>query len=118
MISQALFVPETNRKIVGNGSLAPWEWWNRSLFDRKREKWNNIQEYEKEREIKGLPPRQKVGWPNPWPSLVVMKEKDTAMTLICIALNFAAFYGLMTSIPALYSTIYKLDTLKLSLGYM
>lgn len=122
LVLQLLFVPETNRKIVGNGMLPPWEWWNISLLDMERRKtFADRAAYDARRKLmegRGMPPRPKLGWPNPTPSLRILVEKDSSLALICGALNFAALYEIMTSIPLLYREIYGFDTLQISLVYM
>ncbi|KAI4139639.1 MAG: hypothetical protein LQ340_007979, partial [Diploschistes diacapsis] len=49
LIAFATFIPETGRKIVGNGSLPPTEWFNRSVLSelaRRREAKNWADEEE------------------------------------------------------------------------
>ena len=120
----ATFVPETARKIVGDGSL-PAQRWNRSLLDvmrgwGARRKEEGVESAaEKARIVEDLvAKRPKLKWPNPFGTFVVFKEKDVAIVLWMSALFFAAFYDITASLPFLFQQMYGFDDLKIGLCYL
>ncbi|KAH8673375.1 chloramphenicol resistance protein [Xylariales sp. PMI_506] len=120
LVLQTVFIPETNRTLVGDGSIPPpeYEWWNRTPLDIKRTRPVDKQNYLKEREQAGLPPRQSPGWPDPRAGLKIVLEKDTSIVMLANALNFAILYCLMVSLPTLFAQTYGLSTLGISLCYV
>jgi len=120
LVLQTIFIPETNRTLVGDGSIPPpeYEWWSRTPLDIKRQHQVNKEDYLKEREQAGLSPRQSPGWPDPRPGLRILLEKDTSIVMLANALNFGILYCVMVSLPTLFVKIYGLTTLQISLCYV
>jgi multidrug resistance protein len=117
LIVYTLFVPETNRKIVGNGSIRPQTWFNKSGLDRVRElKSKKSKTSEDKSNDLLLQPR--IGWPRPWKVFIVMQEKDVAILLIFNALLTAAWYDVVATTPSLFSKIYGFNNLQIGLCYL
>lgn len=114
----AAFMPETSRKIIGNGSIPPDHWWNKSLIDVLRgRKLKRSQTYET-RDVRSSMPKKSVQWPRPWKSLQVMKEKDVAIVLILNAIATCEFYIILASTPLQFKEIYGFDDIQIGLCYM
>ncbi|KAF8863482.1 MFS general substrate transporter [Acephala macrosclerotiorum] len=119
-IPMLLFMPETCRKIVGDGSVPP-PTWNRSLM-------NHIDK--KRREKAGLGPpdyaerdalkkqRGKLRFPNPFDTLVVAFEKECFIILFFASIVYAGFYAVMSGMPSQLKEIYGYDDLKVGLMYL
>ncbi|KAL6822388.1 major facilitator superfamily domain-containing protein [Trichoderma camerunense] len=112
----AITVPETARKVVGNGSIPPTAWWNRSLLSEvARYKAGGRQGGE------GIspPPKPRVlRFPNPLKTLLIIKEKDCAMMLFYNAIIYSSWYTVTANLSNLLSENYHLDTLHLGLCYI
>lgn len=113
LIPFLILFPETARGIVGDGSIPPQKW-NMSLV--------NYLETRKAREqgitLPEPPPRQKLSFPNPFPTLAIVFQKDTSIILFCNAVLFAGFYDVSATIPSIYQSLYGLDDLQIGLCYI
>ncbi|KAE8452761.1 hypothetical protein EG329_013033 [Mollisiaceae sp. DMI_Dod_QoI] len=119
-IPMLLFMPETCRKIVGDGSIPP-PTWNRSFM-------NHINE--KRREKAGLGPpdyaerdalkkkRGKIRFPNPLDTLVVATEKEGFLILFFAGIVYAGFYAVISGMPSQLKDIYGYDDVKVGLMYL
>ena len=95
-----LFLPETCRNVVDNGSIPPPRW-SRNFTDTIRHK---------NRAKRGLPIdlvkqeeiRRKycIGFPNPFATLRVVADPATAIILIGTGLGIGCFYGIRYALPA------------------
>ncbi|KAI1868299.1 hypothetical protein JX265_007122 [Neoarthrinium moseri] len=114
----AVAVPETGRKVVGNGSVPPTTWWSRSVLNelarRKalRETPNLVGTSDK------LPARQKLRFPNPLKALLIIGEKDCAVILLYNAIIYASWYTVTANLSNLLEGIYHLNTLQIGLCYV
>ena len=109
----ALFVPETNRRVVGNGSSAPEQWWNKTVWQLMRGSSSQ----------QTIPPKTtqakvKLRWPNPIKVLSMLKEPDIALLIVTGSLCNAATYDIMASLPYMMTRTYGLSIIQLSLCYM
>lgn len=110
----ALFVPETARKIVGNGSLPPTVWFNQSVLKylaRRREAktWN---------EAEVLASKRPLRWPNPFKTLRIIAEKDCGCIMLTTAIVYASWYTVTTTLASTIHTIYGLDIVQIGLCYL
>jgi multidrug resistance protein len=113
-----LFLPETCRKIVGDGSIPPPPL-NNSLTDIVRHR---------RRERQGIPVDQKklaelrknyrFQFPSPVPTLRVVMDLETSVILMTTGLLFAVFYALMTGATNSFQTIYGFDNIQTGLMYL
>ncbi|KAJ6172531.1 hypothetical protein N7470_001598 [Penicillium chermesinum] len=105
--------PETARGIVGDGSIPP-QAWNMSLvnyLDTRKARKQGVS-------VPEPPPRQKLSFPNPFPTLAIVFQKDTSIILFCNAVLFAGFYDVSATIPSIYHDLYGLDDLQVGLCYI
>lgn len=109
-----LFLPETCRKVVGNGSI-PAQLWNVPLWHLIIAKSRPEERCEHNR---NLSPRPKVQFGNPFSSIKVIFDKITGPALFYAALSYAAFYFTLSSITHLFALKYGYNDLKIGLSFM
>jgi MFS family permease len=115
-----LFMPETCRVIVGDGSVPPPKW-NRSLT-------NYLNERRRLKEGLGPPDyaerdalakkRDPLRFPNPLDTLVVAIEKEGFFILFFAGIVYAGFYAILSGMPSQLNQIYGFDELKVGLMYL
>lgn len=114
----ALFLPETCRNIVGDGSIPPpWSSWN--VTDHVRFK---------NRERKGIPIDQeklaelrqnhRITIPNPIGTLKVLADLESALLLVSVGLCLACFYAISSGASKAFSTVYGFNDLEVSLMFL
>ncbi|KAI7871673.1 major facilitator superfamily domain-containing protein [Spinellus fusiger] len=108
-ITLFFFLPETLRKLVGDGSgyanPTPFQW-----YKRQKERLNN-----------DLPTPSKSRFlvlPNPLQSVLYLLEKDVAVVLLYNSLQYAGFYSVLTSMTHLFTNIYHLNELQIGLCFL
>ena len=110
-----LFLPETGRAIVGNGSISP-PILNRSLVDlirnRSRRKKADQRRPQEIREVRRL------RVPNPLPTLKIAANFESFLTLLTNSLARACFYAITTDASASYSAIYGFNDIQVSLMFI
>ncbi|KAI0173284.1 MFS general substrate transporter [Hypoxylon sp. FL1284] len=110
LIPYVLTVPETGRKVVGNGSVPP-RGWNMTLIDyirSKRQPQNQSSSQE----------RQKIRFPNPFNTLAVLRNKDMALVLGFNAIVYIAFILTTSTLSSQFAEIYGFNDIQLSLCYL
>jgi multidrug resistance protein len=118
------FLPETCRKIVGNGEIPPQNW-NYTMWNAYQD-WNNMRKEggasvaEKERQQKKqeLAVKRHLAIPNPLKALRIIVEKDVAFIMLFTSLMVAGFYMIMVPIPSVFADTYKFNQLQVGLSYM
>lgn len=132
-------MPETARKIVGNGSVVPKECWRRSLL-----------QYIQARQLRRNPPRDsssrrgayrrdrqgnayqdrtgsqsqqprnsnKLRFPNPLESFAILLEKDALIIILYIGLVMFSNIALLTSTPNLFGKLYSFNDLQIGLCFL
>ncbi|KAI1124669.1 chloramphenicol resistance protein [Nemania abortiva] len=110
LIPYTLAVPETARKVVGNGSIPP-QGWNMTLIDYLRFRHQNIS---RPTSVK----RQKIPIPNPLNTLKVLRYKNMAMILFYNATLFIGFSTVTATLATQFQQIYGYDELTLGLLYL
>ncbi|KAI1497890.1 chloramphenicol resistance protein [Biscogniauxia marginata] len=110
LIPYILTVPETGRKVVGNGSIPP-PVWNMTLID-------YIRFRRQARDRSAAPVRHKVPIPNPLNTLKVLRHKDMAMVLLYNATLYLGFMLLTSTLSSHFSEIYHFNQLQLGLCYL
>ncbi|KAI0817066.1 chloramphenicol resistance protein [Xylaria sp. FL0064] len=110
LVPYILAVPETARKVVGNGSIPP-QGWNRSLVDYLRFRKQNV-------DRSAAPARQKIPIPNPLNTLKVLRDKDMVMILFFNAALFTCFSTVTATLASQFQEIYHYDQLTLGLLYL
>lgn len=113
-----LFMPETCRKIVGDGSVPPpWTSWNLAdqIRHRRRTKSNIPVDEEKVAELRK---NYKLSIPNPISSLRVLSDLEAALILIAQGLGLACYYAIITGASSAFSSVYGFDELQVGLVFL
>ncbi|ORY10781.1 putative MFS transporter [Clohesyomyces aquaticus] len=127
LVVYALFMPETSRKVVGDGSIPPIDWYTMSPYQywtAQREKKKAIREgrahevEEKERKARELATTRKFKFPNPLTSVMVLQDKDAAIVICFIALGMFILMPIMASIPIIFEEVYGFNTFQVGLCYI
>lgn len=120
LVPFAFFVPETCRKIVGNGSI-PARGWNLSL----RTAWKQRRLYkitsgapEETRGEQVQAKKIKLRFPNPLLSLRLIFEKDVSIVLFYNSFIYMSFVAMNTSTPSIFNAIYGFNDLVIGLCYL
>ncbi|KAK0621721.1 major facilitator superfamily domain-containing protein [Bombardia bombarda] len=104
-----LAVPETCRKVVGNGSI-PAQGWNMTLIDYIR--------YRRHPPAQKKAPARKFRWPNPFNVLRVVVEKDLAMLLFYSTMVYLVFILICATLSTEFARIYHYSNLQIGLCYL
>ncbi|KAK1721105.1 major facilitator superfamily transporter [Colletotrichum lupini] len=121
LVPYALFVPETCRGVVGNGSI-PAQSWNRPLIDliRRRRRNRRHQDTGALSQTESIPahPHRKLRFPNPIRSVKIIFEKEMALVLAYNSLLYVAFICVAATLGTLFREIYHFNDLELGLCYL
>ena len=111
LVPFVLFVPETCRKVVGNGSI-PARGWNMTLIDYVRSRRHPV--------VEDVPEEHKVKLrvPNPFNTLRVLFEKDIAMLLFYATLVYLVFILICATISTEFVKIYHYNDLQIGLCFL
>lgn len=113
-----LFLPETCRKVVGDGSIPPPKL-NQSLTgiirERRRIKAGITVDAAQQEAVRK---NYRLRFPNPLSTLVIAGDKESGLILFCSGLLVAILYATTTGIPSLFGKIYGFDELQLGLVYI
>lgn len=120
-------MPETARKIVGNGSVPPREWWRMSLLQywaSRRQSRNRDDKGNEDRlEDDGSDAQQhhrstRISFPNPLDSFAILLEKDAIIIISYVGLVMFSNIALLTSVPNLFGGLYGFNELQIGLCFM
>lgn len=118
-------MPETARKIVGNGNVPPKEWWRMSVIqyikERRRVGKMAPQEreaHEQRRESMSRDRQTKLTFPNPLKSFAILLEKDALIIISYVGLVMFSNIALLTSTPNLFGHLYGFNDLQIGLCFM
>lgn len=113
-----LFLPETCRKVVGDGSIPPPKL-NQSLAgiirERNRARAGIAVDAAQQEAVRK---NYRLRFPNPLSTLVIATDKEGALILFCGGLIVALLYATTTAIPSQFGKIYGFDELQLGLVYI
>ncbi|KAJ9313892.1 hypothetical protein DTO271D3_5780 [Paecilomyces variotii] len=101
-----LFLPETARRIVGNGSRPPPRW-NQSL----------LQLCSRHRSGE-TPVQARVHFPNPLKTLVIVFDREVFLILACNSLIFSSYYAVSTSVTSQFKMIYGFNDVQIGLCFI
>ncbi|CAK7240444.1 MAG: hypothetical protein STHCBS139747_001885 [Sporothrix thermara] len=126
-----LFLPETCRQIVGDGSIRPhplyrtfWQLfseWRAKRQYRKARARNNSDTNALERtptRASSVRPPLKIMFPNPLRSLLMLFEKQIGILVGYNAIVFAGFYSISVAMPSQYALVYGYNDLVIGLMYI
>lgn len=114
----ALFLPETNRKIVGNGSFPPPRLLasiTSVVQQRRREKQGRTIDEAKMRELHS---QWHVTFPDPLGSLRIASDKQAALILLSNGIVVGTMYAFMAGIPTIFQAFYGYDEIIVGLCYL
>ncbi|KAI4630945.1 hypothetical protein J4E83_002471 [Alternaria metachromatica] len=113
-------MPETGRKIVGNGEVCPralWKtWWSVIRSSGRRERQNDHEcsnDVYSEKSGKGV-----WSFPNPFSSVRLIFYADTFLILWSAGSPYAVWYCIQASIPLIYGQRYGYNPLTVSLCFL
>ncbi|KAJ5168320.1 uncharacterized protein N7482_003914 [Penicillium canariense] len=113
-----LFLPETCRKVVGDGSIPPPST-HTSISDiirhRKREKKGETVSPE---EIAETRKNFAFCFPSPIPTLKVATDLETGAILLTTGLMYAGFYAVMTGATTTFHEVYHFNNIQTALMYL
>ncbi|KAL8348222.1 hypothetical protein RB598_001506 [Gaeumannomyces tritici] len=110
LIPYTLFIPETSRKVVGNGSI-PAQGWNLTLVEYMRQRRHPTAE-------ENTVQKRKLYLPNPFKTLKVVLEKDLGLILMFNSLLYILFMSVIATLSTEFARIYKLSDLQIGLCYL
>jgi multidrug resistance protein len=113
-----LFLPETCRKVVGDGSIPP-PTLNNSISDvirhRKRKEKGLAPDPGKEAKVRR---NYSLRFPSPIPTMKVVLDIETSVILLTTGLLFAGFYAVMTGASTSFHKIYHFNDIQAALMYL
>jgi multidrug resistance protein len=127
LIVYIIFMPETARKVVGDGSIVPTDWWVMSPIQywkaRKEVKAAVVEGRREEldemrRKAVELAKKRKFKFPNPLTSIIILRNKDAAIIIIYIAIGMTTMLDMLASMPTLFGEVYGFNSLKVGFCYM
>ncbi|KAI0532285.1 major facilitator superfamily domain-containing protein [Xylaria digitata] len=119
-----LFMPETCRLIVGDGSIRPGSlyrtFWQLVKDSRRKRAAPCPDEAFVEQNANGESNRKsiRVQKPDLTRTLLILFEREMFLLLMYSSLIYAGFYAVATAIPAQFATLYGFDGLKIGLVYI
>ncbi|PYH95683.1 MFS transporter [Aspergillus ellipticus CBS 707.79] len=111
IIPLIIFLPETARKIVGNGSRSPPRW-NLSIHQLLLSRRHSPSSSSSPR------PKPTLHLPNPLATLTIIAHKDVSLILLGNSLAFAGYYAATTSITSQFSSIYTFNDIQIGLCFI
>ncbi|KAI1385401.1 MFS general substrate transporter [Hypoxylon trugodes] len=108
-----IFLPETCRNVVGNGSV-PSPWWNMSLLGYIKQRRQRNQKAEADNGT--IKPSRKR--PNPFASLKILAEKEGCITLGFGSIMYGGYYMLLTTLSSELSSRFGFSSVIIGLCYL
>lgn len=113
-----LFLPETSRKVVGDGSIPPpWTSWNLADVIRHRNRARRGLTVDQE-ELSKLHASVRISFPNPLSTLVIFGNLEAVLVLIATGFALAAFYAICTGAASVLSETYNFDEVHIGLIFL
>ena len=106
-------LPETCRKVVGNGSIPPPSYSMSALTYLHLRKQRKAGTAPQRESTSGFKPR-----PNPLRSIYIIMEKESGLVIFYAGTLFAGLYMVLTSIPSQFAEKYNFNTLQIGLCYI
>ncbi|KAL4776392.1 major facilitator superfamily domain-containing protein [Aspergillus nidulans var. acristatus] len=134
LVSYVLFVPETARTVVGDGSLLPRERWKWTAAQWLQRKWKSasgsrvnddrgahVEAATMQSAFNGsgqASVTSRLRFPNPVRALYILLEPDALIIVSSIGLLMLTNAALLTSTPSLFSKIYGFNDLQIGLCFL
>jgi MFS family permease len=113
-----LFLPETCRMVVGDGSFPP-PFLNMNITDKRRHanraKAGILVDEEKEAELRR---NYKLTFPNPLKTLVVLADLETAIVLLGAGIALLNFYAISTGASTAFREVYGFNDMQVALMFL
>lgn len=114
----ALFLPETGRKLVGDGSVPP-PWTSANFSDHWRHQRRAKQGIHVDQaKLADLRRNYRLTVPNPLSTLKVLSDFESALLLVSVGAGLACFYAVSTGASEAFSTLYGFSDLQVSLMFL
>ncbi|KAJ5169428.1 uncharacterized protein N7500_002211 [Penicillium coprophilum] len=120
LVFYVLVMPETARKIVGNGHAAPTEWWRRSIIQwwSKRQAQSDEEGNTGAKGFQQSPNTERLSFPNPLESLLILLEWDALIIISYVSIVMFSNIALLTSTPNLFGPLYGFNELQIGLCFL
>ena len=113
-----LFMPETGRKIVDDGSIPPPPL-NNNLSDVWRHSRRRKEGIEPDPAVVAkLRENYRLEFPNPLPSLKIILDLESGLVLVVTGMGLACFYAISTGASASFRDIYGFSDIKIALMFI
>jgi multidrug resistance protein len=113
-----LFLPETSRKLVGDGSIPPpWTSWNLADALRHKNRAKRGISVDKEKQAK-LHGNVRISFPNPLSTLVIFGSLEAVLVLLATGFALACFYAISTGAASVLSEVYHYDEIHIGLVFL
>ncbi|KAF2239490.1 putative quinidine resistance protein 2 [Viridothelium virens] len=117
-VAVALFLPETCRKVVDDGSVPPPKW-SRAYINTKIEKrllteGRPIQSDKRDE----LARERKLRFPNPLETVKIVFTKEAGFALGYIGIVCCGYYATVTLVPSQFGTVYGFNQIQIALCYL
>lgn len=116
LLAYVALMPETNRHIVGDGSIRPTKWYHVSLMDVFRRRRETKCTSVVEGSLK--PHHYRPSLKGPWRTITLFLEKDIALISVYGCFLYGALYAFLTSTPVIFAKQYGLNDLQVGLCYL
>lgn len=113
-----LFLPETSRKLVGDGSIPPpWTSWNLAdaIRHKNRAKAGITVDEEKAAELRK---NLRISFPNPLSTLVIFGNLEAVFVLLATGMALVCFYAISTGAASVLSDVYHYDEVHIGLVFL
>ncbi|KAI2730685.1 hypothetical protein CBS147332_2537 [Penicillium roqueforti] len=121
LVFYVLTMPETARKIVGDGRAVPNEWWRRSVIQWWSKRQTQSDE-ERQTDAEGSQQQsshtKRLRFPNPLSSFVILLEWDALIIISYVGIVMFANIALLTSTPNLFGPLYGFSELQIGLCFL
>lgn len=107
-----VFIPETGRNVVGNGSIPP-QWWNRPLieyFQLKKPVFTREDATQSEKSSRKRPGLLS--------SIPIILDKESFLVMFFSGIIYAGYYIIITGLPDQLETTYNYNSIQVGLCYL
>ncbi|KAH8702307.1 major facilitator superfamily transporter [Talaromyces proteolyticus] len=113
-----VFLPETSRNIVGNGSIPPPKWNMSLLVYLRSRKQQQVCSTTRSASVDRQAPMALRAQLNPFSSLKIFLDKEVCILLLYSGLIYASSYMVLSTMPDQLQEHYGFNTLQISLCYL
>ncbi|KAG9684652.1 MFS general substrate transporter, partial [Aureobasidium melanogenum] len=113
-----LFLPETCRNVVGDGSIPPpklnWNLTDKIRHENRAKAGLHVDEKKQEE----LRKKYRLRFPNPLSTLVVLADLESALILVASGLTLSCFYAVSTGASTAFRSVYDFDDMQVALMFI